>query len=169
MKVIAVRGKPLDFSESPTRRDNPSEESQVQEAVKVTGAAVFDDDERLMPLMSGYLSHALQKAQISQQTAITYGRNLVYTCEYLMNRREFRDCERDSAFLEIRTHVIEEYFAHLREAEGLSKKTVRNRDSSLMAFFNDSLCRGVEDAPAPRSAPNPYTAGYLSPVLTRTW
>lgn len=163
MKVIAVRGKPLDFRESPTKRHDPSEEPQVQEAVKVTGAAVFDDDERLMPLISGYLSHALQNAQISQLTAITYGRNLGYTCEYLMNRREFRDCERDSAFLEIRTHVIEEYFAHLREAEELSKKTVRNRDSSLMAFFNDSLCKGVDDLSAPRTAPNPYTVGYLSP------
>ena len=163
MKVIAVRGTPLDFRESPTRRDDPSEESPIQEAVNVIGTAVFDDDERLMPLISGYLSHALREADISQQTAITYGRNLGYTCEYLMNRREFRDCERDSAFLEIRTHVIEEYFAHLREAEGLSKTTVRNRDSSLMAFFNDSLCRGVDDVPAPRTAPNPYTAGYLSP------
>lgn len=169
MKVIAVRGAPLDFRESPTRRDDSSEESPIQEAVNVTGTAVFDDDERLMPLISGYLSHALQKAYISQQTAITYGRNLGYTCEYLTNRREFRDCERDSAFLEIRTHVIEEYFAHLREDEELSKKTVRNRDSSLMAFFNDSLCRGVDDAPAPRTAPNPYTAGYLSPVPTRAW
>ena len=128
MKVIAVRGKPLDFSESPTRRGDSPEESQVQETVKVTGAAVFDDDERLMPLVSGYLSHELQNAQIAQQTAITYGRNLGYTCDYLMNRREFRDCERDSAFLEVRTHVIEEYFAHLREVEELSKKTVRNRD-----------------------------------------
>ncbi|ETU79890.1 hypothetical protein Q095_00343 [Pseudomonas aeruginosa PS50] len=163
MKVIAVRGKSLDLSESPTRRDDPSEESQVHEAVKVTGAAVFDDDERLMPLISGYLSHSLQTAQIAEQTAITYGRNLGYTCEYLMNRREFRDCERDSAFLEIRTHVIEEYFANLREAEGISKKTVRNRDSSLMAFFNDSLCKGVDDMPAPRTAPNPYTGGFLSP------
>lgn len=112
MKVIAVRGTPLDFRESPTRRDDPSEESPIQEAVNVIGTAVFDDDERLMPLISGYLSHALREADISQQTAITYGRNLGYTCEYLMNRREFRDCERDSAFLEIRTHVIEEYFAH---------------------------------------------------------
>ena len=163
MKVIAVRGKPLDFSESPTRRDDPSEESQVHEAVKVTGAAVFDDDERLMPLVSGFLSHGLQTAQIAEQTAITYGRNLGYTCGYLMNRREFRDCERDSAFLEVRTHVIEEYFAHLREAEDISKKTVRNRDSSLMAFFNDYLCKGVDDVPALRTATNPYTGGFLSP------
>lgn len=163
MKVIAVRGKALDFSESPTRGDDSYEESPVQAAVKVTGAAVFDDDERLMPLISGYLSQELQNAQISQQTAITYGRNLGYTCEYLMNRREFRDCERDSSFLEVRAHVIEEYFAHLREVEELSKKTVRNRDSSLMAFFNDSLCQGFDDLPASRTAPNPYTGGYLSP------
>ena len=168
MKVIAVRGKPLDFSESPTRRGDSPEESQVQETVKVTGAAVFDDDERLMPLVSGYLSHELQNAQIAQQTAITYGRNLGNTCDYLMNRREFRDCERDSAFLEVRTHVIEEYFAHLREVEELSKKTVRNRDSSLMAFFNDFLCKGVDDLPAPRTAPNPYTADFLSTRPNKT-
>ena len=51
MKVIAVRGTPLDFRESPTRRDDPSEESPIQEAVNVIGTAVFDDDERLMPLI----------------------------------------------------------------------------------------------------------------------
>ena len=55
MKVIAIKGKPLDFRESPTRRDNPTEGSPIQEAVNVTGTAVFDDDERLMPLISGYL------------------------------------------------------------------------------------------------------------------
>jgi len=163
VKVISIRGKILEFSESPTRRDNTTEVSQIHEAVKLTGAAVFDDDERLMPLISGFLSHGLRNALISEQSALTYGRNLGYTHEYLMGRREFRDCERDSAFLEIRTHVIEEYFAHLREIEEISKKTLRNRDCSLMAFFNNSLCRGVDDVPAPRTAPNPYVAGYLSP------
>lgn len=163
MKVITVRGKTLEFSESPTRRDNTSEVSPTHEAVKLTGAAVFDDDERLMPLISGFLSHGLRNALISEQSALTYGRNLGYAHEYLMGRREFRDCERDSAFLEIRTHVIEEYFAHLREVEEISKKTLRNRDCALMSFFNNSLCRGVDDVPAPRTAPNPYFAGYLSP------
>lgn len=163
MKVVAVRGQPLDLSESPTRRDDVSDEYQTQEALKLTGAAVFDDDERLMPLISGFLSHELRNALISQQSALTYGRNLGYFHEYLMGRREFANCERDSAFLEIRTHVIEEYFAHIREAEEISKKTVRNRDSSLMAFFNKSLCRGVDDLPAPRTESNPYVGGLLSP------
>lgn len=163
MKVITVRGKTLELSESPTRRDNTSDVSPTHETVKLTGAAVFDDDERLMPLISGFLSHGLRNALISEQSALTYGRNLGYAHEYLMGRREFRDYERDSAFLEIRTHVIEEYFAHLREVEEISKKTLRNRDCALMSFFNNSLCRGVDDVPAPRTAPNPYFAGYLSP------
>lgn len=163
MKVIAVRRKPLDLSESPTKRGDESPESLIHEAVSLTGAAVFDDDERLMPLISGFLSHGLINGLISEQSALTYGRNLGYAHEYLTGRREFRGCERDSAFLEIRTHVIEEYFASIREDEGISKKTVRNRDSSLLAFFNKWLCKGVDDIPALRSAPNPYADGYLSP------
>jgi len=163
MKVIAVRGKTLDFRESPTGWDDISDSLQIPEAPKLTGAAVFDDDERLMPLISSFLSHGVQNALMAEQSALTYGRNLGYAHQYLIGRREFQDCERDSAFLEIRTHVIEEYLAQLREVEGLSKKTVRNRDSSLMAFFNKSLCQGVDDTPAPRTAPNPYVSGYLSP------
>lgn len=163
MKVIVARGELLDLNESPTWRDDTPDEHQAQEVLKVTGAAVFDDDERLMPLMSGFLSQQLQAALISEQTALTFGRNLGYASEYLMGRREFASCERDSAFLEIRTHVIQEYFAHLREVEGISKKTVRNRDSSLIAFFNKSLCSWVDDLPPPRTGPNPYAGGLLSP------
>lgn len=163
MKVIAVRGKPLNLSESPTRRDDTLDEHQAQEAVKVTGAAVFDDDERLMPLISGFLSQQLQAALIAEQTAMTFGRNLGYAHEYLTKRREYASCDRDSAYLEIRTHVIQEYFAHLREVEGISKKTVRNRDSALMAFFNKSLCSWVDDVPPLRKEGNPYAGGLLSP------
>lgn len=127
MKVIAVRGKPLDLSESPTRRDDTLDEHQAQETLKVTGAAVFDDDERLMPLMSGFLSQQLQAALIAEQTAMTFGRNLGYVHEYLSSRREFASCERDSAYLEIRTHVIQEYFAHLREVEDLEEDCPQSR------------------------------------------
>lgn len=162
MKVVTVRGKPLDLSESPVW-GHAIQSPQIQDPVKLTGAAVFDDEERLMPLISGFLSHGLRNALISEQSALTYGRNLGYAYEYLNKRREFKDCERDSAFLEIRAHMIEEYFAHIRDVDGISKKTVRNRDSSLMAFFSTFLCRGVDDLPPPRSASNPYTSGMLSP------
>ncbi|EKT4493113.1 tyrosine-type recombinase/integrase [Pseudomonas sp. YQ_6] len=162
MKVITVREKTLDLCESPVR-GSPIPISSVQDRVKLTGAAVFDDEERLLPLVSGFLSHGLRNSLISEQSALTYGRNLGYVYEYLGTRREFKDCERDSAFLEIRAHVIEEYFARLREIEEISKKTVRNRDSSLMAFFTNFLCRGLDDLPPPRSATNPYASGMLSP------
>lgn len=163
MKVVVARGKTLDLSESPTKGDSTLDEHQAQEALRFTGAAVFDDDERLMPLMSGFLSQQLQAALISEQTAITFGRNLGYAHEYITGRREFATCERDSAFLEIRTHVIQEYFAHLREVEQISKKTVRNRDASLRAFFNKSLCSWVDDVPPSRTESNPYAEGLLSP------
>lgn len=162
MKIITARGKTLDLNESPDW-GSAFRATQTKEPVKLTGAALFDDEERLMPLVSGFLSHGLRNALISEQSALTYGRNLGYVCEYLDTRREFKDCERDSAFLEMRAHVIEEYFAHLREIDQISKKTVRNRDSSLMAFFTKFLCRGVDDLPPPRNAPNPYASGMLSP------
>ncbi|MFC5694840.1 tyrosine-type recombinase/integrase [Pseudomonas sp. GCM10022186] len=162
MKVLAVRAKALDLSESPTLGEGGSGEPLVVGAQALTGAGVFDDEERLLPLVSGFLSHEFRNGLMSYQSGLTYGKNLGYFHEYLMGRREFAGCERDLAYLEARTHVLEEYFAHLREIEELSEKTVRNRDSSLMAFFNKYLCRGVDDVPAPREAPNPYFNGLLT-------
>lgn len=162
MRVLAVRSKRIDLNESPTLEEGWAGESLDARSQVLTGAAVFDDDERLLPLVSGFLSHGLANGHMSYQSALTYGKNLGYFHQYQMGRREFADCERDSAYLEVRTHVIEEYFAHLREEEELSTKTVRNRDSSLMAFFNKYLCRGIDDAPAPRQASNPYATGLLS-------
>ncbi|HBP6832631.1 TPA: integrase [Pseudomonas aeruginosa] len=163
MKVLAVQAKTLDLSESPVLEERGVDQTQLQAQQRFTGAAVFDDDERLLPLASRFLSHGLQNALISYQSCLTYGKNIGYAHEYLIGLREFANCERDSAFLDVRTYAIEEYFSHLREDQDLSSKTIRNRDSSLMAFFNKYLCRGVDDTPAPRSAANPYAEGLLSP------
>lgn len=162
MKVLAVRSKRIDLDESPTLEEGWTDEPLDTRSLVLTGAAVFDDEERLLPLVSGFLAHGLAKGHMSYQSALTYGKNLGYFHQYLMGRREYADFERDSAYLDVRSHVIEEYFAHLRETEELSTKTVRNRDSSLMAFFNKYLCRGIDDAPAPRKAANPYASGLHS-------
>lgn len=161
MKVLAVRAKALDLSESPVLEERSFDAAQLENS-KLTGVAVFDDEERLLPLASGYLNHGLRHGLMSYQSSLTYGKNIGYFHEYLATRREFATCERDAAFLDVRTHAIEEYFSHLREEEDLSPKTIRNRDASLMTFFNKYLCRAVDDMPAPRSAPNPYTGGFLS-------
>lgn len=167
MKVLAVRAKELDLNESPIREERDFDVAQLDGVKKLTGVAVFDDEERLLPLASGYLSHGLQNSLMSYESSLTYAKNIGYFHEYLASRREFAGCDRDSAFLDLRTHALEEYFSHLREEAGLSKKTIRNRDSSFMAFFNKYLCRGVDDTPAPRSAANPYSGGLLSPRPTK--
>ncbi|MFV3329560.1 tyrosine-type recombinase/integrase [Pseudomonas sp. NY15437] len=163
MKVLAVRGNSLNLRDSPVREERNAGEPCLEGTKKLTGVAVFDDEERLLPLVSSFLSHGLKNGLMSYESCLTYGKNISYFHQYLLTRREFADCERDTAMLEVRTHAIEEYFSHLREDEELSQKTIRNRDSSLMAFFNKYLCRGVDDVPAPRSAINPYSDGLLSP------
>ncbi|MDA8485732.1 tyrosine-type recombinase/integrase [Pseudomonas resinovorans] len=164
VKVVAVRSQVLDLQESALNEAG----FKVGEVVKVTGAGVFDDEERLLPLISWYISHGVRNATLSLDSAETYGKNLGYCHEYLNGRREFQGLVRDEAFLDVGTYVLEEYFAQLRNEDELSSKTIRNRDAALQSFFEKHLCRSIDDSPPLRTASSPYPYGLLSPSPKRS-
>lgn len=164
MKVVAVASKALDLQESMLNEGDIS----VGGVVKFTGAGVFDDEERLLPLISWYISHGMRNATLSLDSAKTYGRNLGYCHEYLSERREFQGTARDEAFLDVGSNVLEQYFAYLRDDEELSSKTIRNRDAALQSFFEKHLCRSIDDCPPIRNSSSPYPNGLLSPSPKRS-
>ncbi len=157
MKVVSARGAVLDLRMSLLNEDGPL----VSGHVSVTGGAVFDENERLLPLCSGFLTQHAKEGSLSTQSVETYGKNLAYALQYLKGRREFATTLSDEAFLEVSKGQLAEYFAHLRESENLASKTVRNRDAALLSFISGYLCEPTEYRPALR-ADNPYKKGLIS-------
>lgn len=159
MKVVTARAEVLDLSESLMNEIAHTTEG----VVNVTGCGVFDDEERLMPLISDYLSERVETDLLSLTSSKTYGHNLGYTLDYLKSRKEFRATDRDEAFIEAGDHVFREYFKHLIEKTETRSKTARNRDATLMSFMNDYLCRSRGGQPQLRET-NPYSHGLITPA-----
>ena len=88
----------LDLSESLL---NEEEKVWMSKKVVSTGALVFDSDFRVLPLISEFLSTSLRNNKISQHTAKTYSKNLIYFLTYLKQRPEFKNTTLDEAFLTV--------------------------------------------------------------------
>ncbi len=162
MKVVAARKVVLDLNESLLNEDG----ALVSGHVSVTGGALFDDDERLLALCSGFLTQSAREESLSIKSVETYGKNLGYAHQYLKSRREFATTLSDEAFLEVSRSMLAEYMAHMLEDEELSSKTVRNRDATLLSFIDGYLCGPTFRGPALR-ADNPYQQGLISPSPKR--
>lgn len=129
-------------------------------SVKAVG--LFDSEERLVPLVSEYLTRGVQTANLAFASAETYGRNIGYLLEYLKGTSTFQNSSWDEILINVTQQGIARYFVHLREIEGLSSVTIRNRDGCYVALFNDFLCVGRNHQPALRED-NPYAGGFISP------
>jgi integrase/recombinase XerC len=164
MTVVAVRGKFLDLGESMLNEDG--EMGDVKGVVTVTGAGVFDENERLLPLISSFLSEKLDTKKFALQTALTYGRNLGYCQDFLNGRRELSAWESDEKFLHVGQPILRAYVSQMQSLE-LGSKTVRNRDASIQSFISRFLCITRDDRPAFR-ADDPYASGLISPAPKST-
>jgi|GEM_PF-6818894 len=127
----------------------------------LTGVAAFDDELRVLPLISEFLSYSLRNNKISRHTAKTYSKNLTYFLTYLKKRQEFKCTQLDEAFLIVSKFVIEEYLAELRLVHKLSTATIRNRDATLQAFIHNFLYQNQELRGA-YIEQSPYTNGLIS-------
>ena len=74
MDVKVCHNVELDLSESFILEEEPS--LQLNGKVKVNGVGVFDDNGRILPLISKYLSYQSKHEKISYKSAGTYGKNL---------------------------------------------------------------------------------------------
>lgn len=155
MKVIAVKGMSLDLSESMLNEDGPV----VGGVVKVTAGGIFDDEERLLPLISGFLTTGLE-GSMALKTAMTYGRNLGYAHTYLKSRPEYVHATLDEAFLDVPRSTLARYMNDMAAA-GIESGTVRNRDATLLSFISKHLAVSVDDRAAKRST-DPYRKGFIS-------
>jgi len=155
MKVRVCFNEKLDLSESCL-----GEKYKNDAIVKVSGVGVFDENGKILPLISEFLSYQTKHEKIAYKSASTYGLNLTYFLGYLRERREYNLDETDEVFLTIPEYVIQEYMTHLEQKEGKTSSTVRNRDASIRILM-DYLCAPNEDRDALREH-NPYANGYLS-------
>ncbi|GAA0674446.1 MULTISPECIES: tyrosine-type recombinase/integrase [Rheinheimera] len=133
----------------------------LSKSESLSGAVAFDQNFRVLPLISEFLSYNLRNRKISRQTAKTYAKNLTYFLTFLKKRREFKNSSLDEAFLSVSKFMIEEYLSELRTTQDLSTATIRNRDSTLQAFIHNFLYQVQElrDAYIEKS---PYSAGLIS-------
>lgn len=159
MKVVVRKNQLIDLERSMLNEDG----QQVAGQASVTAVGLFDLQERLAPLPSEYLTRAVQSASLALESAETYGRNIGYLLEYLKTTPLFKTSSYDEILLAVTQLGIAKYFVHLREVEGLSSTTIRNRDGCYMALFNDFLCVGQRHLPAVR-LDNPYAGGFISPA-----
>lgn len=164
MKLVTAKRKNLDLSKSVLAQGEYREQFLAQpEAncpqVQVTGSALFDEDERLQPLSSAYLSDNIRKILIADPTVKAYGSRISYLLESLKTKVEFEDSDRDEALLSVTVGRIEEYLASL-PAIGIAPKTIAGRDAAFHHFFSTFLCRSFDGEP-PLRQDNPYESGFL--------
>lgn len=164
MKVQVCSDLPLDLSQSCLYREVKN--FALNETVKVNGVGVFDEDGKLLPFISEYLSYQAKHEKIAYKSADTYGKNITYFLNYIRSRPDYDDDETDEVFTTVPAYVIQEYLTHLTRIEGKLSPTVRNRDATIRAFM-DYLCSSTE-AREPLRADNPYSDGYLSKAPKRT-
>lgn len=134
--------------------------------VKVNGVGVFDDNGKILPLISQYLSYQAKHEKISNKSAETYARNLTYFLKYIRSRSDYSNDESDEVFLTVPSYVIQEYLTFLSQENKTSSATVRNRDATIRAFI-EFLCTANEYGKALRKD-NPYSHGFLSKAPKRT-
>lgn len=134
--------------------------------VKVNGVGVFDDNGKILPVISQYLSYQAKHEKISNKSAETYARNLTYFLKYIRSRSDYSNDETDEVFLTIPSYVIQEYLTFLSQENRATSATVRNRDATIRAFI-EFLCTPNEYGKALRKD-NPYIHGFLSKAPKRT-
>lgn len=162
MKVVVENDSVLDLSASALNDEAPV----VTGKVTVTGCGVFDEQERLLPLVSEYLSRAAQTSALSRESQETYGRNLGYLVNGLGRLPLFEGSTPDEILLTVTRPTLAAYIADLRRLDGIDPVTIRNRDACFRSFFNKFLCVADEDQPA-RRKDNPYALGFISPSPNR--
>ncbi|MGP4717329.1 tyrosine-type recombinase/integrase [Psychrobacter sp. T6-6] len=138
----------------------------LYETIKVNGVGVFDDNGKILPIISEYLSYKSKHERIAYKSVNTYGKNLIYFLSYIRSRPDYDNDETDEVFLSVPAYVIQEYLTFLARDDHKSSATIRNRDATLRAFI-EYLCSPTEDREQLRKN-NPYDNGYLSKVPKRT-
>jgi len=164
MKVITRRETPLDLSNSVLATGEFRDQFLAQPEgkspnVKVTGAVLLDDDERLHPIVSAYLSRNFKNVLIADPSVKSYGQRISYLLRDLKTKVEFEDSDRDDALLSVTIGRLEGYLASLT-AKGLAPKTIKGRDAAYHHLFTEYLCKKFDEAPALRED-DPYDAGFL--------
>lgn len=140
-------------------------DSFSEQIANVSGVGIFDNNSKILPLISRYLSYQIKHEKIAVKSASTYAKNLAYFLDYIRNREDYDKYESDDVFFTVPKFVIQEYLSHLSKI-GLSSSTIRNRDATLRAFF-EFLCNPINMLSVHRTD-NPYQNGYLSKSPKRT-
>ncbi len=162
MKVVVVNGSMLDLSASSLNDEFPV----VSGEVRVNGCGVFDEHERILPLVSEYLNRAAKTSALSRESQETYGRNLGYLVSSLARLPQFEGSTPDEILLTVTRPTLAAYIADLRIVDGIDPVTIRNRDACFRSFFKKFLCVADDDRPA-RRKDNPYALGFISPSPNR--
>ena len=171
MKMVAVRAKALDLSKSilangPYREQFLAQPEAREPIVRITGCALIDDDEHLLPLASSYLSRNYRNVSLADHTVRSYARRISYLIKYLKSKVEYETSNRDDLLLSVGLGQIEVYLGGL-DAAGLAPKTVQGRDAAYHSFFTTHLCKSL-DGSAPLRDDNPYKHGMIRPGEANT-
>lgn len=164
MRVVVADNKNFNLDKSALHKayaDKDKNFLSLNGDESIKGAVVFDSNIQVLPMVSAWLTYAVRYNKISPGTATTFGKNIGYFIKYLQSHVVFKSFKADEALLYIEKHNIREYMAYLKDEKGLKTTTIRNRDMSLMSFFNDYLCAARSNKPALRDD-NPYDDGLIS-------
>lgn len=102
----------------------------------VSGALILDDDEKVVTYPTEWLSALVEAQKIAYTSAETYARNMTYFLKYLRSREEFFGLTLDESLLQVKRTVLEDWFIHQGEVEGIDRSTVRNREACIRSFYD---------------------------------
>lgn len=163
MEIKVCSNISLDLSKS--YLNDQFQNLKLDTIVRVNGVGVFDDNDRILSIISQYLSYYAKHEKISYKSASTYGKNLTYFLQYIRTRSDYSGDESDDVFITVPSYVIQEYLTFLSRDQNISSSTVRNRDATIRAFI-EFLCSSTEGR-KPLRQDNPYEKGYLSKAPKR--
>ncbi|MDN5561354.1 MAG: integrase, partial [Psychrobacter sp.] len=121
MDVKVCSDAKLDLSKSCLLNEIPN--LSLNKTVTVNGVGIFDDDGKILPIISEYLSYQSKHQIIAYESAVTYGRNLTYFLNYIRSRPDYDDNESDEVFITVPKYVIQEYLTFLIREDHKSSST----------------------------------------------
>jgi len=126
----------------------------------VSGVLILDDDEKVVAYPTEWLSASVEAQKIAYTSAELYARNMTYFLRYLRSREEFTGLTLDEALLQVKRPVLEDWFIHQGEVEGIDRSTVRNREACIRSFYNFITDGESRDKLLDK---NPFPDGFVSP------
>ncbi|MFM4943524.1 tyrosine-type recombinase/integrase [Aeromonas bivalvium] len=108
---------------------------EIEAGQKADGVLFLDKQFKVVEYPSEWLSHEANHRRISEQTVVTYSRNMRYFLEYIDDRMS-DEWSLDEKLLNVHLSLLESWVRYQIDDLKLEASTVTNREMTIRAFYD---------------------------------